>query len=143
MEAIEKNVTINAPLSRVWKALTDPVEIEKWMLMSTTFAPETGRDFTFQAEASEEWDGVFNCTLKECIENKKLIYTWNTAFINADTLVEIELTENGDKTELTLTHSGWEKIAENQEKTRSDHNTGWDLRFVQNIKEIVEGTKQN
>ena len=138
MEPIEKNVTINAPVSRVWKALTDATEIGKWMLMSTTFTPEAGKEFTFQAEASEEWDGVFHCNLNECVENKKIVYTWNTAFINADTLVEIELKENGDKTELTLVHSGWEKIAENREKSRTDHSAGWDLRFVQKLKETVE-----
>jgi len=138
MEPIEKNVTINAPVSRVWKALTDPAEIEKWMLMPNTFAPQAGKEFTFQAEASEEWDGVFHCKLNECIENKKIVYTWNTAFINADTLVEIEPKENGDKTELTLIHSGWEKIAENREKVRNDHSTGWDLRFVQKLKETIE-----
>ena len=31
---------------RVWKALTDPDALEKWLLPTTDFAPEPGRRFT-------------------------------------------------------------------------------------------------
>jgi len=141
MGPIEKKLTVNAPVNRVWEALTDPTELQKWMMMSTNFEPTAGKDFTFQAEASEEWDGVFKCSVKEVVENKKLSYTWDTAFINAETLVEFELTENGDKTELSLVHSGWDKLAANQEDTRKSHSEGWDMRFVQKFKEVVESLK--
>ena len=141
MGPIEKKLTVNAPVNRVWEALTDPNELQKWMMMSTNFEPETGKDFTFQADASEEWDGVFKCNVKEVVENKKLSYSWDTAFINAETLVEIELTKNGDKTELSLVHSGWDKMAANQEETRNSHSEGWDLRFGQKLKEVVESLK--
>jgi uncharacterized protein YndB with AHSA1/START domain len=141
MGPIEKKLTVNAPVSKVWEALTDPTELQKWMLMSTNFEPKTGKDFTFQADTTEEWDGVFKCSVKEVVENKKLSYTWDTAFINAETLVEFELTENGDKTELSLVHSGWDKMAANQEETRNSHSEGWDLRLGQKLKEIVESLK--
>ena len=141
MGPIEKKLTVNAPVNRVWEALTDPIEVQKWMMMSTNFEPTAGKDFTFQAESSEEWDGVFKCSVKEVVENKKLSYTWDTAFINAATLVEFELTENGDKTELSLIHSGWDKMVANQEETRKSHSDGWDLRFVQKFKEVVESLK--
>ena len=138
MGPIEKKLTVNAPVNKVWVALTNPKELQQWMMMSTNFEPTAGKDFTFQAEASEEWDGVFKCSVKEVVENKKLSYTWDTAFINAETLVEFELTENGDKTELSLVHSGWDKMTANQEETRKSHSDGWDLRFVQKLKEVVE-----
>ena len=139
MEPIEKKLTVNASVEKVWKALTEPAEIEKWMQMQTTFSAEVGKEFTFKAESSEEWDGVFSCKVKELVENKKLAYTWDTAFINAETLVEIELEANGDQTELTLVHSGWEKLAANQEQTKKSHSDGWDLRFGEKLKELAEG----
>ncbi len=125
MEPIEKKLTVNASVERVWKALTEPAELEKWMQMQTTFSAEVGKEFTFKAESSEEWDGIFSCRIKELVENRRLVYTWNTAFINAETLVEIELKANGSQTELTLIHSGWEKLAANQEQTKNSHSEGW------------------
>jgi uncharacterized protein YndB with AHSA1/START domain len=139
MEPILKKVTINAPASKVWKALTNPAEIEKWMLMQTTFLPQKDKGFTFKAEPTENWDGIFKCSVKEIIENKKLVYSWDTGFINAETIVSFELKEEGKQTEVTLTHSGWEKMAANQEQTKNSHIEGWDIRFVQKLKEYVEG----
>ncbi len=139
MEPIEKKLNVNASVERVWKALTDPAELEKWMQMQTTFSAEVGKEFTLKAESCEEWDGIFSCRIKELVENRRLVYTWNTAFINAETLVEIELKANGSQTELTLIHSGWEKLAANQEQTKNSHSEGWDLRFGEKLKELAEG----
>jgi uncharacterized protein YndB with AHSA1/START domain len=139
MEALEKKITINASPKKVWRALTDPKEIEKWMLMSTDFSAEKDKQFIFRtADPGENWDGVFQCKVLEIIENKKLVYTWNAAFINADTVVTIELKESNGKTEVTLTHTGWEKLSANAEQTRNSHSDGWDIRFVQKLKESVE-----
>ena len=139
MEPILKKVTINAPVSKVWKALTDPAEIGKWMLMQTTFLPQKGKNFTFKSEPTENWDGVFKCSVKEVIENKKLVYSWDSNFINAETIVSFELKEIGKQTEVTLIHSGWEKMEANQEQTKSSHIEGWDVRFIVKLKEVVEG----
>ncbi len=139
MKPIEKRITINATASKVWKALTDPGELEKWMMMTTDFAPQIGRKFIFRTnDPGENWDGIFQCRVEELIENKKLVYTWNAGFINADTLVSIELKENNGKTEVVLTHSGWEKLASNQEQTKNSHSEGWELRVIQKLKEEVE-----
>jgi uncharacterized protein YndB with AHSA1/START domain len=106
--------------------------------MQTTFLPRQGKDFTFKADPTENWDGVFKCSVKEVIENKKLVYSWDTNFINAETIVTFELKEVGKQTEVTLTHSGWEKMVANQEQTKNSHIEGWDVRFVQKLKEIAE-----
>lgn len=140
MDPIVKKVTINAPASRVWEALTNKSELEKWMMMATDFSAENGKKFIFKTDdPGEGWDGIFNCRVEDVVTNKKLVYTWNAAFINADTVVTIELNETGGKTEVTLTHTGWEKLAMNQEQTRNSHSEGWDVRFVQKLKEVVEG----
>ena len=138
MDPILKKITINAPANKVWKALTDPAKVEAWMLMETTFLPQKDKNFTFKAEPNENWDGIFKCIVKEIVENKKLVYTWDTGFINAETIVSFELKEIGKQTELTLTHSGWEKLAANQQQTKDAHSEGWDIRFVQKLKELVE-----
>jgi uncharacterized protein YndB with AHSA1/START domain len=139
MQPLEKKITISASVSRVWKALTIPEELEKWMLMTTDFSAEKGKEFIFRTDdPGENWDGIFHCKVLEVIENKKLVYTWNADFFNADTLVTIYLKEDKGRTELTLIHSGWEKLPVNNEETRKAHNEGWDVRFVQKLKEIAE-----
>ncbi len=138
MDPIEKRVTLNAPVSKVWEAITDPQELEKWMLMTTTFKAEKGTAFTFKTDPTEQWDGIFNCEVREVIPNRKLVFTWDTGFINAETIVTIELTERGNQTDLVLIHSGWEKMAANQEETKKSHSEGWDVRVYQKLKEVVE-----
>ena len=139
MEPLVKKVTINAPAGKVWRALTNKTELEKWMLMTTDFTAEKGKEFIFKTEdPGENWDGIFHCKVEKVIENKKLVYTWNANFINVDTLVTIELDEKDGKTEVTLTHTGWEKIPVDREERRNAHSEGWDIRFVQKLKEVVE-----
>lgn len=139
MEKIEKKVTINAPAKRVWKALTDQNDLKEWMMMPTTFEPVVGKEFTFKAEGMEGWDGYFHCTVKEVEINKKLVYTWNSDMINADTLVTIFISEKSGKTELTLVHTGWEKLpAEMRAQMIEGHSKGWGERFVKNLKEVTE-----
>ena len=70
MDPIVKKVNINAPVSRVWDALTKKSELEKWMLMTTDFSAEKGRAFIFKTDdPGENWDGIFNCRIEDVIEN--------------------------------------------------------------------------
>jgi uncharacterized protein YndB with AHSA1/START domain len=139
MEKIEKQVIINAPVKSVWEALVNPKEIAGWMLMPTTFEPVVGKEFTFKAEGMENWDGYFHCKVKEIIKNKKIVYTWNSQMINAETIVTILISEIGDKTEVKLIHTGWENLPEDGRKQMMDsHSKGWDLRFVEKLKTVAE-----
>ena len=139
MDKIEKKIIINAPVSKVWQALVDPKEIEKWMLMSTTFQPVAGKEFTFKAEGMENWDGYFHCKVLEIEINKKLVYTWNSQMLNGETVVSILVKEIDGKTELKLIHAGWENLPEAIRKQMIEgHSKGWDERFVEKLKTVVE-----
>ena len=138
MEKIEKKVSINAPAEKVWKALTEPKQLGEWMMMPTTFEPVVGKEFTFKAEGMEGWDGYFHCIVREVEVNKKLVYTWNSGMINAETLVTILISETGGQTELTLIHTGWENLpAEMRSQMIDGHSKGWDERFVKKLSELL------
>jgi uncharacterized protein YndB with AHSA1/START domain len=138
MEKIEKRITINAPVSKVWKALTDKNELTEWMMMPTTFEPVVGKEFTFKSETKEYWDGWIYCKVMEVEKNKKLSFTWNAQIVGADTLVTILIVEKGGKTELSLIHTGWEKLpAEARAKMIESHNGGWDERILQKLPELL------
>jgi len=138
MEKIEKKVSINAPAEKVWKALTEPKQLGEWMMMPTTFEPVVGKEFTFKAEGMEGWDGYFHCIVREVEVNKKLVYTWNSGMINAETLVTILISETEGQTELTLIHTGWENLpAEMRSQMIDGHSKGWDERFVKKLSELL------
>jgi uncharacterized protein YndB with AHSA1/START domain len=134
MKPIEKKIVINAPVSKVWKALIDPAIIEQWMLMPNNFKPELNRDFIFNAEMNGNHFDI-KCKVLEISENKKLVYSWSGPFMEGNTTVSIQLSRKDDKTELILIHSGF---AANQEDVKENHSKGWDERFVEKLKEVVE-----
>jgi len=134
MKPLEKKVVINAPISDVWNALTDPSKIEQWMLMPNNFEPELNRDFIFNAEMNGNHFDI-KCKVLEIEKNKKLVYSWSGPFMEGDTTVSIQLKENSAGTELILIHSGF---TEDQKDVRESHSEGWDLRFVEKLKEVVE-----
>ena len=134
MKPIEKKIVINAPVTEVWKALTDSNKIEQWMLMPNNFKPELNHKFIFNAEMDGNHFDI-KCKVLEIEKNKKLVYSWSGPFMEGDTTVSIQLKENSAGTELILIHSGF---AENQKDVKESHSKGWDLRFVDKLKEVVE-----
>jgi uncharacterized protein YndB with AHSA1/START domain len=138
MNPIIKKITLNAPVSKVWNLLVDSKKLGEWMMMPTNINPSPGKEFTFQAPRSEQWDGIIRCKIKDLIENKKMSFTWNSDTLNGETLVTIELKESGGKTDLTLTHSGWENLTANREMMREAHDKGWDERVFGLIPKVLK-----
>src|ERR1043165_8564178 len=105
--AIVKEISINAPVARVWQAITSKEEMSKWGFDIKEFEPVVGYEFTFLG--GEECNLFLHiCVVKEVIENKKLAYTWSYEKMpGIETLVSFELIEEGpNKTTLRLTHEG-------------------------------------
>jgi uncharacterized protein YndB with AHSA1/START domain/ADP-ribose pyrophosphatase YjhB (NUDIX family) len=128
MEPIIKRISIDAPISKVWIALTDPAILGKWITMPNNISPVVGNEFTFEAESRDEWgnwDRMIKCKITELIPGKKISYTWASELIKGETIVSFELNDNKGKTELTLIHSGWENLPENAEMWKESHNKGW------------------
>ena len=85
---------LNAPPSRVWKALTDNNELKQWYFVLEDFKPEVGFEFKFAVE-HEGRNWVRLCRVTEVIPNKKLSYTWRYEGIPGDTLLTFELILEG------------------------------------------------
>src|SRR5438128_9830941 len=106
-EAVVIERTFNAPVARVWQALTDVEEMRRWYFDLKEFKPEVGFEFEFIVEH----EGVkyhHLCKITEVIPQKKLAYTWRYKGEQGDSLVTLELFAEGDKTRLKLTHAGLE-----------------------------------
>lgn len=132
-----KETTIDAPVSKVWDALTKKEQIAKWLMPSDNFELKLGATFNMLGKSKGvEYPHI--CTIKEIVPEKKLSYTWAVKDKLGDTLVTYDLEDLDGKTKLTLTHTGWDKVTLTTEGThRDDYNNGWE-QVIPGLKKYVE-----
>ncbi|MBS4202372.1 SRPBCC domain-containing protein [Bacillus sp. FJAT-49732] len=95
---IRKTIILNAPIEKVWKAVTTSEAIAAWW-MANTFEPILGKEFVLHADPY----GDSPCKVTELDPPYRLGFDWDE-----DWHLEIELKELEEgKTEFTLIHSGW------------------------------------
>jgi uncharacterized protein YndB with AHSA1/START domain len=136
-EDVIKEITIDAPVSKVWKALTEPEQIVNWLMPPENFELKVGTTFNMLG-TSKGVEYPHICTITEIIPEKKLSYTWAVKDKLSDTLVTYELEDQNGKTKLTLTHSGWDKVKLTTEGThRDDYNNGWE-HVIPGLKKYLE-----
>ena len=144
-DRIEKQIELKAPVSRVWRALTDYQEFGEWfrVKLDGPFVPgqlSTGH-MTYPGFEHVQWNSV----IKEMVAERYFSYTWHPAAIEPDidysaetpTLVEftLEATETG--TLLRVVESGFENIPADRrlEAFRMDEG-GWESQ-MENIENYV------
>ena len=136
-EAVVIERTFNAPVARVWKALTDVEEMRRWYFELKEFKPEVGFEFEFIVE-HEGMTYCHLCKIIEVIPQKKLAYTWRYKGHEGDSLVTFELFADGDKTRLKLTHEGLETFPKTPSFARKNFMEGWTQLIGSSLKEFVE-----
>jgi uncharacterized protein YndB with AHSA1/START domain len=115
----------DAPVSRVWKALTARDQIGEWFMAIDEFQPEEGFEFTLVAE-HKNMRYVHLCRVTEVIEQQRLRYSFRFQNIRGITYVTWELFPEGKKTRLRLTHEGLELIAHaGPDYAQSNFEHGW------------------
>lgn len=118
--------TMNAKVDRVWKAITDKEDMKKWYFDLAAFRPEVGFEFSFAGQGQKGEKYIHLCRITEVIPMKKLAYTWKYEGFEGESLVTFELTPDGSKTKVKLTHEGLATFpADNADFDRSSFNGGW------------------
>src|SRR2546429_3762820 len=123
-EAVVIERTFNAPVGRVWKALTDVEEMRQWYFNLKQFKAEVGFEFEFVVE-HEGTTYHHLCKVIEVIPQKKIAYTWRYKGYEGDSLVTFELFADGNKTRLKLTHTGIETFPKTPAYARKNFEMGW------------------
>jgi uncharacterized protein YndB with AHSA1/START domain len=82
----------DAPVDDVWDAIVDPARLRRW------FAPVSG---DLRAGGSYQIEGNAGGEIRRCEPPRALGLTWG----GAESLVEVRLTPDGDRTRVELTHS--------------------------------------
>jgi|SRR4030095_184402 uncharacterized protein YndB with AHSA1/START domain len=138
-EPLVKEITINAPASKVWKAITDKDEMKQWYFDLAEFKPEVGFEFQFYAGEKDKCY-LHLCKVTEVITGKKLTYSWRYDGYAGNSFVTFELFDEGDKTRLKLTHEGLETFPsdENPDLARHNFERGWNQIIGESLKKYLE-----
>jgi uncharacterized protein YndB with AHSA1/START domain len=140
-EAVVFERTFDAPVGRVWKALTDVEEMRQWYFNLKQFKAEVGFEFEFVVE-HEGMTYHHLCKVTEVIPQKKLAYTWRYKGQEGDSLVTFELFADGDETRLKLTHQGLETFPKTAAFARKNFEAGWTAIIDSELKQFLEGKQK-
>jgi len=136
-EAVVVERTLDAPVARVWKALTEVDQMRQWYFDLKEFRPEVGFEFGFVVEhEGNTYD--HRCKVTEVIPQRKIVYTWRYEGHEGNSLVTIELFPEGDKTRLKLTHTGLDTFPRTQAFARENFEKGWTEGIGSELKKFVE-----
>jgi uncharacterized protein YndB with AHSA1/START domain len=142
---IEKRIEIKAPVSRVWRALTDYREFGEWFrvkLDGPFVAGQISRGhMTYPGYEHLKWEAVV-----QNMEPERLFsFTWHPYAVDATkdystetpTLVEFRLEKIPNGTLLVLTESGFDKIPSDRQAEAFRRNDGGWTAQMKNIESHV------
>lgn len=118
--------TYNAPITKVWEAITDNNKMKEWYFKLEDFKPEVGFEFKFDGTGNDGTKYHHLCKITEAIPGKKLTHSWKYQDYAGESFVTWELFDEGNKTRLKLTHAGLETFPqENKDFARESFTKGW------------------
>lgn len=117
---------------KVWRALTEPSLLERWLLPVRNLLLDEGTNFTFHADPQPGWDGTVSCRLLESDPPHRLRYTWVVG--DMDTVVTFTLEPTSSGTRLVLEHTGFQA---HQKPNFGGARYGWGL-FGARLLELLD-----
>jgi uncharacterized protein YndB with AHSA1/START domain len=136
-DAVVVERTLNAPVAKVWQALTDVDQMRQWYFDLKEFKLEVGFEFEFVVE--HEGNKYHHlCRVTEVIPQKKIAYTWRYKGEPGDSLVIFQLFAQGEKTRLKLTHTGIETFPKTPAYAHKNFEAGWTAIIGTELQQFVE-----
>jgi uncharacterized protein YndB with AHSA1/START domain len=144
-DRIEKQIELKAPVSRVWRAITDSREFGQWFGVKLEGPFEEGRvsrgNITYPGYEHLKWEAV----VKKIEPERLFSFTWHPYAIDpkvdysdeTPTLVEFRLEPAAQGTLLTVAESGFDKIPSARRAEAFRMNDGGWGQQVKNIESHV------
>jgi len=131
--------TYNAPIEKVWNAITDSSEMKQWYFEEMeVFKPEVGFETQFNVHANGN-DYLHIWKVTEVIPFKKIVYNWTYKDYAGDSYVTWELSTENNKTKLKLSHTGIETFPkDNPDFTRESCTGGWTFFLCERLKNYLD-----
>ncbi len=101
---IKHDLTISAPISRVFATITNPEHLENWWPLRCSGSPETGSEYNFFF--TEEYDWYGKVTKVEENHSFHIAMTRSTPDWDP-TSFGFDLEQEGEAVQLRFWHTGW------------------------------------
>jgi len=147
-DRIEKQVTLRASRSKVWRALTDSQQFGEWFRVKLDGPFVAGREIGGNI-LHPGYEHVRFTAWVEAIEPEQYFsFRWHPYGIDKDvdysheptTLCEFRLEDAPEGTRLSLTESGFDALPPERHDIALRMNTkGWEAQLEKNIRAYVEG----
>ena len=144
-DRIEKQIELKAPLSRVWRALTDYREFGEWFRVKLEGPFVEGQVARGQVLHPGYEHVVWQAVVQRIEPERLFSFTWHPYAVDpkvdysteTPTLVEFRLEKSVDGTLLKLTESGFDKIpADRRSEAFLRNDNGWTAQ-MKNIESYV------
>lgn len=144
-DRIEKRIELKAPVSRVWRALTDHREFGEWFRVKLENPFVKGQ----VSRGRITYPGYEHLTMEVVVQKMEperlFSFTWHPAAIDpktdyskeTPTLVEFRLEKTANGTLLTLTESGFDKLPAHRRLDAFRANEGGWTEQMKNIERYV------
>jgi uncharacterized protein YndB with AHSA1/START domain len=145
-DRIEKTIDIKAPVSRVWRALTDSQQFGEWFRVKIDGPFVAGKRSTGQILVPGFEHIPWNSVIQKIEPERLFSYTWHPAAVEkgkdysdeTPTLVEFTLEPTPGGTRLKVVESGFSKIpAHRRDEAFRMNSGGWAFQ-MENIARYVE-----
>jgi uncharacterized protein YndB with AHSA1/START domain len=146
-DRIHKRISLRAPRSRVWRALTDAAEFGQWFGVKLDGAFQAGATIQGQITHPGCEKMTFEARVETLEPEHTFAYRWHPTTRDPgtettpdpSTLVEFHLEETDDGTELHVTESGFDAIPEDRRAEAFRRNDGGWTEQMKNIQRFVDG----
>jgi uncharacterized protein YndB with AHSA1/START domain len=139
---IEVDQFLRHPPARVWRALTDPELLARW-LMPNTFRLDVGHRFTFTTTPAPDagFDGIVHCEVLAFEAERRLRISWRAG--DLDTTVTWTLAAEGTGTRLLLVHDGFDPDAPGQQQVRAMLDGGWRSHGMRRLADVLDAAARD
>ncbi len=134
-DRIEKKITLRAPRSRVWRAVSDAREFGQWFGVKLEGAFTPGAHVTGKMTNPDYAHLTMELWIEKVEPEQRLSYRWHPFAIDPKvdyskeptTLVEFTLADSGDGTLLTVVETGFDAVpAARRAKAFEMNSGGWE-----------------
>jgi uncharacterized protein YndB with AHSA1/START domain len=148
-DRIEKQVILDAPRSRVWRALTDVSQFNSWFGVSLATPFEPGAEVTGKIEIKSYEHVTMRIWIEKMEPERYFAFRWHPYAVEPGvdytaeptTLVSFTLEEVPEGTKLTIIESGFDAIpASRRAQAFSMNEQGWTGQ-AENIRKFLAGTR--
>ncbi len=129
----------DAPIDKVWEAISNKEQMKQWYFEVSDFKAEVGFEFEFYGESKEK-KYLHKCTVVEAYPLENISYIWSYDGYAGQSLVTFDLfNEEKNKTRVRLTHADLDTLpSDNSDFAIENFNQGWKTIIEELLRNFVE-----